>query len=529
MQPERHADASHNLGAMELAAGRVDASLPFFKAALEAAPHEARYWLSYIGALLQAGQYDDARLVLSYGRDAGLSGPDVETLAAALDSRGAPPQSDSPPSSVEEELGNLFAGQRYDEMEQKILDALRDFPRWLVGWQTLSDVYLIRGKDARPSAQRALALNPGDAKEHCYYGLVLKKQGDLKGAASAFSQAITLKPDYAAAYNNLGIVEKDMGDVEAGLSHFRKALQLSPQYADCFSNMLFCLSHSEKVDLATLLAEHRRFGEQFETRFQALWHKHANDRNPARCLKVGFVSADFREHSLANFFEPVLGHLSHAPGLALHAYSVSSIADEVTRRLREKFQHWHDVERLSNEALADQIRADRIDILVDLSGHTSGNRLLTFAMKPAPIQVSWLGYLFTTGMSAMDYYLADSFLLPPGKFDRQFTEKLVQLPANAPFVPSEAAPEVNALPALKNAYLTFACFNRPNKITAAVVALWAKLLRALPDSRMLLGGMPQEGSYDTLIEWFAREGITRERLIFHPRSSMENYLKLHHE
>ncbi|HEX5337627.1 MAG TPA: glycosyltransferase, partial [Gallionella sp.] len=193
------------------------------------------------------------------------------------------------------------------------------------------------------------------------------------------------------------------------------------------------------------------------------------------------------------------------------------------------FGHWHKVHGWTDDALFGKIRDDGIDILVDLDGHTAENRLLTFARKPAPIQASWLGYLATTGLSAMDYYLADRYLLPPGKLDSQFTEKPVQLPANAPFKPFAGAPEVNELPALKNGHLTFACFNRTNKITPGAVSLWAKLLKAVPDARMLLGAMPQAGSYDTLIGWFADEGIAQERLIFHPRSSMEAYLALHHQ
>jgi predicted O-linked N-acetylglucosamine transferase (SPINDLY family) len=155
--------------------------------------------------------------------------------------------------------------------------------------------------------------------------------------------------------------------------------------------------------------------------------------------------------------------------------------------------------------------------------------LSTFARKPAPLQVSWIGYPGTTGLRAMDYYLADPFYLPPGQFDNQFTEKIVQLPATAPFSPSDLAPSVNPLPALSNGYITFGSFNRPNKIGPSVVALWSQLLRALPSSRMLLGAMSIDGKNESLVEMFAREGITSERLSIHSRSSMENYLALHHQ
>jgi len=533
LEQPNHSKANHNQGMLLLESGRVNDSLPFLKTALEADPQEEQYWLSYIEALMQAQQFEDAQLVLSYGVQAGLAGQRIDALAAVL-ARELKEDflhvNDAFPSSaVENELINLFASQRYDEVERQAQQLVQDYPDWLVGWKILSDTLLVQKKDARLPALRALQLNADDAKEHCYYGLILKNQGDLKGAAAAFNQAIKLKPDYAAAYNNLGIVEKDMGDIQAGIRCYQHALKLNPGYASCYSNMLFCLSHSEHVDIKTVFQQHCQFSQRYELPLQKSWPIHTNARDAERCLQIGFVSADFRDHSLTYFIEPLLKHLSLSIGLSLHAYATSAIEDAVTQRLRGRFKSWSRVSALSNEMLAAKIREDGIDILIDLDGHTSGNRLLVFAMKPAPIQVSWLGYLATTGLKAMDYYLADSYLLPPGKLNNQFSEKLVQLPANAPFTPFESAPEVNQLPALRNGYITFACFNRINKITLNVVRLWSKLLNAQPNSKMLLGGMPQEGSYDTLIAWFAQEGITSDRLIFHSRSSMDNYLKLHHE
>ncbi len=225
----------------------------------------------------------------------------------------------------------------------------------------------------------------------------------------------------------------------------------------------------------------------------------------------------------------MLAHLASYPQLSLHAYYNNVIEDAVTRRLRGYLTHWHSIVGMPDDALAQKIRDDGIDILIDLSGHTGKHRLLAFARKPAPVQASWIGYPGTTGLSAMDYYLADRFFLPPGQFDGQFTEKIsVRLPAIAPFLPHESAPPVNALPALNNGYMTFGSFNRLSKITRSVIALWAQLLRALPDSRMLLGAMSQDGNYTTLIEWFAQEGIERERLDFHVRSDMNVYLEKHH-
>ncbi len=525
--------ANHHLGTVMLESDRADESLPYFKAALEADPQQAEYWLAYINALIQAMQYEDAKLVLSYGYDAGLSGDAVDHLSKILEDKAHPSaqekQPDYPATDLEDELIQLFSAKHYEELENRLLTLVNCYPGWLIGWKMLSDTLLVQKKDARVAALKALALNPDDAKEHCYYGLILKSHGDLTGAAMAFEQAVQLKPDYAAAYNNLGIVRKDMGDVEAGIRDYRKALEINPDYASCYSNLLFCLSHSDHLDADALFEAHCDFGRQYESVFKPTWPIYQSQKDAGRRIQVGFVSADFRDHSLAYFIEPILRHLSVSRHLSLHAYSASAIEDDVTQRLRDKFSRWNQVEALSDQALANKIREDGIDILVDLDGHTAGNRLLTFAMKPAPVQVSWLGYLSTTGLTAMDYYLADNYLLPPGEFDHQFTEKLVQLPANAPFTPSVQAPEVNDLPALGNGFITFACFNRIEKITPSVVGLWAMLLQALPDAKMLLGAMPQAGSYDNIIEWFAQHAIDAERLIFHTRGSMESYLELHHE
>ena len=254
------------------------------------------------------------------------------------------------------------------------------------------------------------------------------------------------------------------------------------------SNLLFCLSHEEAISAQALFAEHCRFGEQFEGPLRANWPAHRNGRDPARCLQIGFVSGDLRNHPVAYFLEPLLAHLGASPALALHAYYNRAVEDSVSVRLRAQMKHWHRIAGLSDAALAEKISSDGIDILIDLAGHTAENRLLTFARKPAPVQVSWIGNPGTTGLSAMDYYLADRHFLPPGEFDGQFTEKLVYLPATAPFLPDDKAPPVNALPALNNGYVTFGSFNRISKLRPSAIALWARLLRALPSARMVLGG-----------------------------------------
>jgi predicted O-linked N-acetylglucosamine transferase (SPINDLY family) len=432
------------------------------------------------------------------------------------------------PDQYIESILTLFFEKKYDAVTTQLEQLLSSSPDWLNGWKMLSDTYLVQHKDARHAAYQALLLNNNDAKEHCYYGLVLKSQNELVAAAKAFEQALAIKPDYVEVINNLGIVYKDMGDFEKGITYFKHALELAPHYAACFSNLLFCLSHYDQVSDIELLSAHQKFANYYEKPVKPYWKKHSNLKAPGRTLNVGFVSAAFREHSLSNFLEPLLTHMQHMPSLRLYAYVNSAIEDHVTQRLKSYFEHWEVVDQLSDVALADKITSNKIDILLDLDGHTSDNRLTMFAMKPAPVQISWLGYLATTGLTAMDYYLGDHYMLPTKQLDQQFTERLVQLPVNASFLPSALSPEVNELPAIKNGYITYACFNRINKITPTTVKLWSQILTSDHSAKLLLIADINHDNHKMLLGWFKQHGIDRQ-LTFVSRCSMQDYLALHHQ
>jgi protein O-GlcNAc transferase len=277
-----------------------------------------------------------------------------------------------------------------------------------------------------------------------------------------------------------------------------------------------------------VFAEHVAFGNQFEGPFRGRWLRHGNAPDPRRRLRVGFVSADLRDHSVAHFIEPVWAALDPR-AVEIWAYSNHYLEDAITLRLKGLAHQWRKVVGMRDEALADQIRADGIDILFDLSGHTAGNRLLVFARKPAPIQVSWIGFPNTTGLEAMDYYLADRYSAAPGLLDTFFTEKLVRMPSVTTFQPSDRAPAVNGLPALERGVFTFGSFNRSDKVGEEVVALWSRVLNAVPDSRMLLGGLSDGFRKASLLEQFSRYGVDAGRLELHVRTGMKEYLALHHQ
>ena len=431
------------------------------------------------------------------------------------------------PEGLEQALSTLLAEEQYALLEQKLFQHLKAHPDWLAGWKLMTRAYLAQGKDARMPAMRAWELAPLDPDVCCEYAQIQQQSGDLQGAADTLDVVLQHTRDHVYTHNQLGMVLRETGHLQAAIAQFRAALALKADCASSFSNLLYSLSQSQDISAAQLFGEHQAFARQFEGGQPHA--RHDNSKDSQRPLQLGFVCADFRDHAVLYFLEPILTCLSQDAGLSLHAYSNSDSEDSDTLRIRRLFRYWNRVAAMDDDALSQHIRADKIDILIDLSGHRHGNRLLTFARKPAPVQVSWLGYLNSTGLHSMDYYLADDYQLADDSLSQQFSEQLVRLPASAPFMPSEVAPDINGLPALEKGHVTFACFNRPNKITQATVALWAKLLAAVPTARMLLGGMPQDGSYDAMIQWFAEAGIGRERLAFHPRSYMKHYLKLHHE
>lgn len=382
--------------------------------------------------------------------------------------------------------------------------------------------------EAVASYDRAIGLQANMAPAWQNRGIALDALGDQVGAEQSFVRALAIDPQLSESHHSLAFLKQVAGDTSAAIDSYRRALACAPGRDDSHTGLLYCLSSEDKVDPRALFAEYQRFGEQFEGILRATWPVHANLKDPERHLHVGFVSGDFFNHAAATFIEPMLQALSQSGRFTLHGYYNHTVHDAVTQRIRRCCAHWHEVAGLSHTALAQTIRDDGIDILIDLSGHTARHRLCTFAHKPAPLQVTWIGFPGTSGLQAMDYHFTDRYFLPPGDFDAQFTEKLVYLPSAVCFQPSADAPPVNTLPALGRGHLTFGSFNRRNKMNPSVIALWARVLQALPTADMVLGGMEGDQQAD-LAQCFAREGIAPQRLRFFPKSDMASYLGLHHQ
>ncbi len=432
-------------------------------------------------------------------------------------------------------LGRLLAAQG-DSAE-----ALACFHRTIALAPDLTEAHIAEGlvynenrrwNEATVSYQRALSVDPGCAEAYNCLGVTLRLQDKLGDAIASFRKAISFRPDFAAAHSQLGSALAQMGRNGEAVAAHRRALSLSLDSAEgqstlLHSNFLFHLSHDPGLAPEEVFAAHRAFAERFEAPLRGRWPQHRNLPDPGRMLRVGFVSGDLRAHAVSSFIEPLWAAFD-AKQVEIWAYSNHRLEDEVTLRLKGLAHQWRKVVDTSDEDLADRIRQDGIDILFDMSGHSAGHRLLAFARKPAPIQVSWIGNPNTTGLKAMDYYLADRFSAPPGLLDSLFTEKIVRLPAWAPFRSLDESPAVNDLPALESGVLTFGSFNRGDKLAQEVVALWSRVLNAVPGSRMRLGSSSDASRTENLAEQFARHGVDRGRLVFHPRASMTEYLALHH-
>lgn len=428
-------------------------------------------------------------------------------------------------------LGNAWMKlERFAEAEACYRHVLALRPGFAEAHRTLGNALygLSLPRQAEDSYLRALEINPHDSDAHNNLGNVLRDQGRLHDAEAQLRIALEINPALATAHGNLGNVLGDQGRLDEALSQHRGALALDPDNAELHSNLLFCLLHNESLAPADIFAEHVNFGVHFESPLRASWLPHTNARDPERRLRIGFLSGDLRDHPVAGFIEPVWAMLDPA-ALELWAYSNHTREDGVTTRLRQYVQHWRMVAGLSDAALAEQIRADGIDILIDLAGHTAHGRLLTCARKPAPLQAAWIGYPGTTGLSAIDYLICDRFNAPHGWYERYYTEQFARLPSTGAFAPSAEAPSVNPLPAQCNGYPTFASFNRPSKLGETVIEAWSRVLAAVPGSRLLVGNVSDAPLAATLAQRFGRYGIAPDRLSFHPVMPLGQYLALHHE
>lgn len=468
-----------NLAVNFQALDRLEEAINAYRKAVELQPGIPEFHLNLGGALVTHGRLEEA--LASYGR--------------ALDLR---------PRFAEAHLGRA--------------NALRD---------------LGRQDEALGAYQEALLAKPDFPEALNALGCLFTDLRRLDEAAATLAEAIRLRPDFAAAHSNLGNVLSDQGLLDGSLACDDRAIALQPHDPRFHSNRLYSITFHPAFDPPALLREQLQWDDRHGRPLRAGLKAHDNDLTPGRRLRIGYVSPDFRAHAVGRNILPLFREHDHQV-VEVFCYSDATKPDYLTAQFRKYADGWRDIAGWSHERLADEVRSDRIDILVDLTLHMANNRLPAFARKPAPVQVTFAGYPGGTGLRTMDYRLTDPYLDPPGATDADYVERSIRLPHS--FWCYDVAsmsmglgyePPVNPLPALERGHITFGCLSNFCKINEPVLLLWARVLKAVAGSRLLV--LAAEGSQrQRLLGLLCRQGIAPERIEFVAGRPWLQYLEYYH-
>ncbi len=451
-----------------------------------------------------------------------------DSAASSSDKTSAPPIPSAPGAKAavalstafgptleeKQKLADLFQARRFAEGETFARELIARCPSSGFAWKALGVMLQPLGRqlEALQVKTHAAELLPYDAEVHANLGHLLQAQGRFAEAEAVLKKALALQPDGAAAHNNLAITYQKMGRLDESIEHFQQALALSPKSKDIYSNLLFTANYHPDWSADRIFDVYRTYDERYSLPFRGKWAAHTNTRTPGRVLRVGYVSPDFRNHACCRFLEPLLVHHDKTK-VEVTAYAELAREDDATQRYRQVVDHWVSTHGMTDTALAERIRADGIDILVDVAGHTVGNRLGVFARKPAPVSLTWLGFGYTTGLSAIDYYLTDAVTVPQGS-EPLFAEAPWRLPVGWTYRPSEGMGEVSALPALQNGYVTLGTLTRNVRINHHTVSAWVAILQRLPQARLVVdsSSFSDPAAQQELIAKFTAAGIAAERL-----------------
>jgi protein O-GlcNAc transferase len=383
-----------------------------------------------------------------------------------------------------------------------------------------------RRSEAIVHLTEALRERPDFAEAHNNLGNALMDEGRLDEAVFHYREAIRHRPDMAPAWSNLGSSLKAQGRITEAIESYQTAIRLKPMFIEAHNSLIMLLGYSAEVPHRILVDQARQFDRDIAASLLRR-REFANVPDPDRRLRIGYVSGDFRQHAVSYFFEPLVQHHQKAD-FEFFAYANMHTEDAVTARLKDAFDHWRNIVSMTDDAVADLIEADKIDILVDLSGHMAANRLLVFARKPAPIQATWLGFTTTTGVSAIDYRITDAYVDPPGMTEHLNTETLWRLPATFCCYQPRAgiADPIDHPPHEDNGFTTFGCFNNFTKVSDATLTRWAEILNRLPDARLLLEivGIDSEAFRRETETRLERLGLPLERIILEPRKRSNQYV-----
>ena len=495
-----------------LSKGKLDEAADCYRQAISLNPRHAEAHLNLGFVMREQGLHDDAARSL---RQAIQINPELEDAFYIL-------------GTIAEEHGDFKAAIEY------LSKAIELNPTFEVARRDLCRA-LYRGgqyESAEKTIEKGMSLNPDNADFHYYLGNLRMHEKQFERAIACYEKALALRPDYAEVHSNIGKALMELGRYEQSISWYRKALALDPdavgvEAVDC---LMFARSYQNDFTPDLYLAEARRYGEMVMAKARP-YQDWTADPAP-QALRVGMVSADFLSHPVGYFLESVLAHLK-SPRLELVAYPTVAEVDDLTARIKPCFSAWHPIDNLGDEAAARKIHDDGLHILIDLSGHTSHNRLPVFAWRPAPLQVTWLGYFASTGVPGMDYLLADRTSVPESQ-QAHFTEKIWYLPdTRLCFTPPTAVGKLKPgmLPARRNGYLTFGCFQNLSKLNDGVLAVWGRIFKALPQARLRLQckQMDDPAAREALLQRFSRAGIASERVKISGPVFREAYLAAHAE
>jgi protein O-GlcNAc transferase len=425
-------------------------------------------------------------------------------------------------------LGRLLymrgALPRAEQLLRAAIEHKHDFPEAHV---MLSSVYDSRGKlaPAASALEAALRLRPDYAGAWYNYGELLLKLDRRGEAETAFRRSVGIDPSFLPALHMLGNMFRADSRLEEALEAFAAARKLDSARFDLESMELHTLNLSDRISGEALASRHRAFGARLESAVPARFAPFGNTRDPERRLRIGYVSCDFNTHPVAWFMTPVFERHDRR-AFEVHCYSTGATADDATRGLEKRADVWRHVSRSSDSQIADAINRDAIDILVDLTGHAGAMRLGVFAERPAPVQVTWLGYLNTTGLTRVQYRLCDSHTDPAGLTDHLHTETLVRLPNSQwCYRPVSTISPVTEPPLERNGFVTFGSFNHAPKLSLTVRRLWCEILKRLPESRLVVVGVPEGIARDRMMQTFQEAGISASRLTFTARLPLDQYFR----
>ena len=380
--------------------------------------------------------------------------------------------------------------------------------------------------DAISLCDEVLAQAPGHAQAWITRAVAARALGNLDDALQAFRRAVELQPQ-AELISCVGGILFQQGHIEEALIHMDRAIAMDPLADAIHSNRLFILNHDPRLSPTQIAQQHFAWGRVLEARLAAARTPHGNDPDPDRRLKIGYVSADLRTHSVAFFLAPVLERHDRSRFEVTCYDNHAGPGDDFTKRLMSMSGHWVKVAGLDDAALARRIREDRIDILVDLSGHTGGNRLPVFAMKPAPVAATWFGYMNTTGLTSIDYRLSDACLCPPG-CEARYSESIYRLPHAAAWSAAADAPEPGPPPSLARGHVRFASFNNWTKVSDAVIDVWARILTRVPSAELLVvaAGGDTPGGRAAVRAKFVARAIDPQRIVVEGFQPLTRFLAM---